>query len=244
MTDSDGGDQSDSDGGDQSDSGDRDGSTAGVPGPHGSRRVVAAGAPRGAAEAAVVALHGRGATAQGVVNLLEPVHRHGVAFLAPDAARSRWFPYAADAPRERNEPHLSSALAVVDAVVTDAVERLGVPRERVVLLGFSQGACLAAEYATRDPGPSPVVVLSGSLLGPDVGAGRDTADDTRRSEETPVLLGVGDDDPHVPVERVRATAEVFRALGADVTERVYDGVGHEVTDDEFAWVDGLLSRLL
>jgi phospholipase/carboxylesterase len=252
--------------GDPSGGGDRDGPTAGVPGPHGGCRVVAAGAPRGAAEAAVVALHGRGATAQGVVNLLEPIHRHGVAFLAPDAARSRWFPYAADAPRERNEPHLSSALAVVDAVVTDAVERLGVPRERVVLLGFSQGACLAAEYATREPGPSPVVALSGSLLGPESDSERDlereaggdtgsdagdddapAADDPAASTpatDAPVFLGVGADDPHVPVARVRATAEVFRALGADVTERVYDGVGHEVTDDEFAWVDGLLSRLL
>ncbi|WP_276259854.1 alpha/beta hydrolase [Haloglomus litoreum] len=227
--------------------GERAGPLAGVAGPHGGRRVVAAGAPRGAAEAAVVALHGRGATAQGIVNLLEPVHRHGVAFLAPDAERSRWLPHAADAPRERNEPHLSSALAVVDAVVADAVDRLGLDRERVVLLGFSQGAGIAAEYAARTPGPSPVVVLSGSLLGPEVDPGRyldADGDGDAPMAGAPVLLTVGAEDPHVPVARVRATGDVFRALGADVTERVHDGVGHEVTDDAFAWVDALLARLV
>jgi phospholipase/carboxylesterase len=228
--------------------GGRTGPLTGVEGPHGGRRVVAVGPPRGAAEAAVVALHGRGATAQGVVNLLEPVHRHGVAFLAPDAERSRWLPYAADAPPERNEPHLSSALAVVDAVIGDAVDRLGLDRERVVLLGFSQGAGVAAEYAARTPGPSPVVVLSGSLLGPEIegdrfGSNGDSQNDGPMAG-APAFLGVGADDPHVPVERVRATGDVFRALGADVTERVYDGVGHEVTDDEFAWVDALLARLV
>jgi len=218
--------------------------TADVPGPHGGRRVVAAGAPRGAAEAAVVALHGRGATAQGIVNLLEPVHRHGVTVLAPDAERSRWLPHAADAPHERNEPHLSSALAVVEAVVADAVDRLGLDREHVVLLGFSQGAGIAAEYAARNPAPSPVVVLSGSLLGPDIDPERYVGDDTADCAGAPVLLGVGADDPYVPVARVRATGDVFRALGADVTERVSEGVGHEVTDDEFAWVDALLARLV
>lgn len=214
--------------------------TADVSGPHGGRPVVAAGAPRGAAEAAVVALHGRGATAQGVLNLLEPVHRHGVTFLAPEAARSRWYPYAVDAPRERHEPHVESALAVVDAVVADAVNRHALDRERVILLGFSQGACIAAEYAARNPGPSPVVVLSGSLLGPEIDPDRYAGD----CDGAPVFLGVGAADPHVPVARVRATGDILRALGADVTERVYDGVGHEVTDDEFAWGDGLLDGLV
>jgi phospholipase/carboxylesterase len=223
---------------------DAEGPTVDVSGPHGGRPVVAAGAPRGGAEAAVVALHGRGATAQGVVNLLEPVHRHGVAFLAPDAERSRWYPYAADAPRERNEPQVGSALAVVDAVVADAVGRLGLGRERVILLGFSQGACIAAEYAARNPAPSPVVVLSGSLLGSDIEADRFGSSDDAPMAGVPAFLGVGDADPHVPAERVRATGDCFRALGADVTERVYDDVGHEVTDDEFAWVDGLLDTLL
>jgi phospholipase/carboxylesterase len=219
--------------------------TAGVAGPHGDRPVVTAGAPRGAAEAVVVALHGRGATAQGVVNLLEPVARHGVTFVAPAAERSRWFPLAAGAPRDRNEPHRSSAVAVVDALVTDAVDRLGVSRDRVVVLGFSQGACVAAEHAVEHPSPGPVVVLSGSLLGPTVDADRHANDHAGAGlDGAPVLCAVGREDPHVPVQRVRATAAVLRALGGDVTERVSDGVGHAVSDDAFAWIGDLLDRLV
>ncbi|ELZ31596.1 phospholipase/carboxylesterase [Halogeometricum pallidum JCM 14848] len=213
-----------------------------VPGPHDPDSFVAAGAPRGAARAAVVALHGRGATAQGIVNLLDPVARHGVAFVAPRADRSRWYPGAADDPLERNEPHLSSALGVVESVLDRVASTVGVPRERTVLLGFSQGACVAAEYAARNPGPSPVVVLSGTLLGPTADADRYAGGE--RFDGTPVFVGCGADDARVDAGRVRDTADVFRSLGADVTERRYDGVGHEVTDDEFEYVDALLAGLV
>lgn len=214
--------------------------TANVAGPHGGQPVVTAGAPRGATEAVVVCLHGRGATAQGIVNLLDPVYRHGVAFVAPQADRSRWYPHAATAPLERNEPHVSSALAIVDAVAEDAIAGFDVPRDRVVLLGFSQGACVVAEYAARHPDRHGVVVLSGTLLGPAVDPDRYGGS----LDGAPVFVGCGADDPHVSVERAGDTADVFRSLDGDVTERIYDGVGHEVTDDEFAYVDGLLARLV
>lgn len=219
--------------------------TAGAPAPHGGRNVVTAGAPRGATEVVVLALHGRGATAQGVVNLLDPVYRHGVTFLAPDADRSRWYPYAATAGRERNEPELGSAVAVVDALVSHAVDALGVPRERVVLLGFSQGATVAAEYALATPRRyGGVVCLSGAAIDPDRAAGGDDPADSGASfDGMPAFLGVGRDDPAVGVERVEATAAALSALGADVTCRVYDDVGHEVTDDEFDAIDELLAAV-
>ncbi|MDS0295208.1 alpha/beta hydrolase [Halogeometricum luteum] len=215
-----------------------------VPGPHDPDSFVAAGAPRGAARAAVVALHGRGATAQGIVNLLDPVYRHGVAFVAPRADRSRWYPGAADDPLERNEPHLSSALGVVETVLDRVASDFGVPRERTVLLGFSQGACVAAEYVARNPGPSPVVLLSGTLLGPSVDAGADRYVGEKSFDGTPVFVGYGAEDARVDAGRVRDTANAFRSLGADVTERRYEGVGHEVTDDEFDYVDALLAELV
>jgi phospholipase/carboxylesterase len=190
---------------------------------------------------AVVLLHGRGATADGVVRLADPLYRHGVAFYAPGADRSRWYPYSFLAPVERNEPHLSSALRRVGAVVERATRTLAA--ERVVVGGFSQGACLAAEFAARHPRRyGGVFVLSGGLVGPDEWL--DRREYRGSLEGTPVFLGCGDADEHVPVERVRRTAEAFRSLDGDVTERVYPGVGHEVTDDEFEFLGALLDDLL
>ncbi|CQH51228.1 alpha/beta hydrolase fold protein [Halobacterium hubeiense] len=210
--------------------------------PHADQPVVTAGAPASVADAVVVLLHGRGATAQGVVNLAEPLYRHGVTFVAPDAARSRWYPYSSFAPVERNEPHVSSALAAVDRVLAD-VHEWDVAIEDVVLFGFSQGAFLASEYAARNPRRyGGVAALSGGLLGETV----DASGYTGSLDGAPVFLGVGDDDPNVPVERVHETREVFEALDGTVTERVYEGVGHEVTDDEFAvvgsWLDGIVGE--
>lgn len=211
-----------------------------LPGPHAGQPVVTAGAPRGAAGAAVVCLHGRGATAQGAINLYEPIARHGVAFVAPQGARSRWFPHAADAPRERNEPHLSSALSALEAVLDRTRSALDLPPEAVVVTGFSQGAAVVAEYAAGTGGRHPSALLSGGLVGPTV----DPASYDGDLDGATALVAGGADDDRVPIERVRATAGVLRALGADVTEREYEGVGHEVTDDEFDWLNDLLADLL
>ena len=209
--------------------------------PHADGPLVTAGAPAGATEVAVVLLHGRGATADGIVRLAEPLYRHGVTFYAPGADRSRWYPYSSLAPVGHNEPHLSSALRRVEAVIERAAATT--PREQVVVGGFSQGACLAAEFAVRHPRRyGGVFVLSGGLVGPAEWLERRTYDGSL--DGTPVFLGCGDADEYVPVERVRRTADVFRSLDADVTERVYDGVGNEVTDDEFDAVGALLDDLL
>jgi phospholipase/carboxylesterase len=214
--------------------------TAGAPPPHGGKPIVASGAPRGATEVVVIALHGRGATAQGVVNLLDPAYRHGVTFLAPDAHHSRWYPHASTAPRERNEPDVSSALAVVDALVAHATSTFGVHHQNVVLTGFSQGATIAAEYALANPRRyGALALLSGAAIDPDA-ASTNVRDSTLAG--TPVLIAAGDDDPHLPAERIHATADALEALGGDVDTQITPGVGHEITDDALEQVEELVEN--
>ncbi len=213
-----------------------------ISGPHAGQPLLTAGAPALAAEAAVVACHGRGATAQGVVNLLEPTYRHGVAFFAPQAERSRWYPNPTTAPRADNEPWLSSSVDAVAAALEAAAD-VGVPRERTLIGGFSQGATVAAEFVRRNPTRyGGVFLLSGTLPG---------SSDERRSasvdgslEGTPVLVGSGADDPHLDAEAVTETVQFFARADAAVDERRYPDTGHEVTDDEFAAIGALLEARL
>lgn len=215
------------------------GRTVGGDGPHADQPILTAGAPRGAADAALVLLHGRGATANGILDLGHELARSGVTLVAPQAARSRWYPYSFVAPREQNQPHLDSALrAVGDAV--EVAKDAGVPQNRIVILGFSQGACLASEWAIHNPDRyGGIVALSGGLVGP-TGT---TWPESGTFDGTPAFFGCDEADPHVSAERVRASAAAYRERGADVTERLYDGVGHTVTDDEVVWVRRLLDDL-
>jgi phospholipase/carboxylesterase len=207
--------------------------------PHRGQPVVTAGRPLAEADAAVVLVHGRGATAESILTLADELGRPEPAYAAPQAAGSTWYPYSFLAPIERNEPYLSSALELLESVLAK-IEAAGIPPERTVLLGFSQGACLALEFAARHAQRfGGVVALSGGLIGPP-GTRRDYAG---AFDGTPVLLGCSDHDPHVPEERVHESAEVFRRMGAGVTERIYPGLGHTVNQDELSWVRDLLGTL-
>ncbi|SDK46312.1 alpha/beta hydrolase [Natronorubrum texcoconense] len=213
-----------------------------VSGPHAGQPLLTAGAPALAAEAAFVVCHGRGATAQGVVNLFEPTYRHGLAVLAPQADRSRWYPRPANAPRAENEPWLSSSVDCVAAALERA-ESIGIPPERTVLGGFSQGACVVAEFVHRNPARyGGLAVLSGTLPG--------SMDDLESIDidgslaGTPILLGYGVDDPHVDPDHVAETVRVFERADATVDERRYLETGHEVTGDEFDAIGGLFERAL
>ena len=207
-------------------------------GPHQDQSLVTAGAPLGVADAAVVLVHGRGGSADGMVALADEFYRHGLALVAPAARHNSWFPNSFLAPREANEPAFSSGLrAVADAVET--VREAGVPRDRVVVLGISQGACLVAEFAARDPRRYGGVVLSsGGLVGPEA------ADYDGDLDGTPVLVGGHEGDPAVPVERVRETAAVFESLGGDVRSRIEPGDDHGITDADLASVGDLVDDLL
>lgn len=205
---------------------------------HQDEPVLSYGEPLAGAQAAMIMLHGRGATAKDILSLAGLFRTPGVTYLAPQAANNTWYPHPFTAPMERNEPWLSSALARVDELVQRVVDA-GVAAEHTCLLGFSQGACLALEYAARHAGQyAGVIGLSGGLIGPD-NTPRNYAGSLAH---TPVFLGCSDADPHIAKARVIETADVFRRLGADVTLRLYPNMGHTVNDDEIQFVRELLQH--
>ncbi|HEX8959357.1 MAG TPA: dienelactone hydrolase family protein [Solirubrobacterales bacterium] len=207
------------------------------PDPHRGQPILAAGTPPDQARAAVVCLHGRGAGAEDILGLAEMLALPDLAYLAPEAAGSIWYPEHFRVPTARNQPWLDSALGVV-GVLLEYLARGGIPAERVALLGFSQGACLALEYAARNPRRYLAVFgLSGGLIGADDELDGHAGD----LAGTPVFLGCSDVDYYIPKERVERTAEVLRGLGADVTTRLYGGMGHTVNEDELDFARGLLS---
>jgi len=207
---------------------------------HEGGRVAAAGAPLDAARAAVVALHGRGATARGIADFLAgELDLDGVALVAPQARHGTWYPQSFLAPFEANQPWLDSALARVGEGVGE-VEAAGVPAERVVLFGFSQGACLASEFAARNPRRyGALVAATGGRIGPP-GTSFAAAGDLAG---TPVHLSAGDPDPHVPWSRVEETAVSLRALGAAVTTVREPGFPHAVHPEAIAFLRERLAAL-
>lgn len=208
-------------------------------GPHQNQPLATAGATPEDAEAAVLLLHGRGATARSMLQFAEEFTDPSVVYLAPQAARNTWYPNSFLAPIEQNEPGLSSGLQAIDDGLAEIADA-GIGSEHTLLLGFSQGGCLTAEFVARNAQRyGGVALLSGGLIGPE-GTSRDYEGSL---SDTPVFLGCSDDDPHVPQERVHESTDVFEDLGGDVTERIYEGMGHTVNEDELRVVTDLLDRL-
>jgi len=190
------------------------------------------------ARIAVILAHGRGDSAAGILGLADEFDAADVLWLAPEASGHTWYPYSFLAPMEQNEPGLSSGLSVIGSIV-DLLNEEGVGPERIVLMGFSQGACLSQEYAARHARRYHAIVgLSGGLIGPP-GTPRNY---TGTFEGTPVFLGCSDVDPHIPLARVQESSQVFRRMEANVDERIYPRMGHTVNADEIAAVSELLNR--
>lgn len=210
--------------------------------PHAAAPVLRAGAAPGDAAVGVVLLHGRGDTARGILGLVEPLRERGapdVTYLAPSAVGNVWYPQRFMESVASNQPYLDSALATVARSVT-ALEDAGVPRERIVVAGFSQGACLALEWVAREGGRfGAAVALSGGLIGASV----DPATYPRRLDGTVAFLGCSDVDGHIPEGRVHASANQLSEQGADVTTRIYPGMPHTVNDDELRWFAERLAHL-
>lgn len=206
--------------------------------PHAGQPVLQDGLRMAGARLVAILLHGRGASAEDILGLAGELRSRDIAYLAPQAAGSTWYPYSFLAPLEQNEPWLGSALRVIEGLV-EHVEQQGIPAERVVLMGFSQGACLATEFAARHARRyAGIVGFSGGLIGPP-GTPRDYAGSF---DGTPAFLGCSDNDPHVPLARVRESGAVLERMGAAVDVRIYPRMGHTINADEIEAVDLLLAR--
>ena len=209
-------------------------------GPHQGQPIRWVGEPIGGARAAMLLVHGRGARAEDILSIADDLAVPGFAYLAPQASENTWYPNRFLAPLDSNEPWLSSALVFMGDVLTQIVST-GIPPERTILLGFSQGACLVLEFAARHAQRyGGVVGLSGALIGPD-----DTSWDYPGSlAGTPVFLGCSDEDVHVPKGRVHAAADVLQRLGGDMTVRLYTHMDHTINQDEIVFVRGIMQALI
>ena len=206
---------------------------------HQGMPVARYGADVAAASAAMIMIHGRGASAEDILYLAHELDAPDVAFLAPQAANATWYPNRFIAPVAANEPWLSSALQVVDDLVGSLVAA-GIAHDKIFLLGFSQGGCLATEYAARNPRRyAGVIGLSSGLIE----NGDQPRAYTGTLDGTPVLLGCSDVDFHIPLARVERTAQIFADLGAAVDTRIYPGMDHTVNQDEIDAVQHLIERI-
>jgi predicted esterase len=202
--------------------------------------IATTGAAPDKAKAAVILLHGRGAAAESMFGLADIFEQPDIAYFAPQAPSGTWYPYSFLAALERNEPYLSNSLAAVGATVSWLEDRNFEPA-RIALLGFSQGGCLALEFAARNARRYGAVIgLSAGLIGPD----KTPRDYAGSLAGTPVFLGCSDVDSHIPAERVRESSRILSDLGGQVVERIYPGMGHEINDDEVDQVRARLSALV
>ncbi|MCC6453805.1 MAG: dienelactone hydrolase family protein [Caldilineaceae bacterium] len=207
--------------------------------PHLDAPIYYAGKPLGQSPNAMIMLHGRGSSADNILSLAAEFQRPGWTYIAPQATNNTWYPYPFLAPIPQNEPYLSSALQLIQSLLLRLAD-VDILPSQTVLLGFSQGACLATEFAARHAQAyGGVIGLSGGLIGPP-GTPRDYPGEFM---DTPVFLGCSDRDAHIPLERVHESAAVFETMGASVLTRIYPGMAHTINADELTHVTAILDRV-
>lgn len=209
--------------------------------PHAGEEIATAGAPPQVAEAVVILLHGRGGSPAGILRLVDEVYHRGVQYVAPAAAGRVWYPGGFSEPvTDRRAAYLDSALGRVEAAL-DVAREVGVTPDGVVLAGFSQGAAVALEYATRHPQRyGGLAALAGGLLGPPDSLGpRDG-----NLAQTPAFCGVGGDDPTISIPHLEATAGVLREMNAETTVETYPELGHAISDGEIAALNRLIGDVI
>ncbi len=208
-------------------------------GPHQNQPVVTGGAKIDDAKMSIILIHGRGASAQSMMMFADEFVGDHIHYRAIQAKRHTWYPRSFMAPKEMNQPGINSGLQAIYDQISELNEG-GIPTEKIILLGFSQGACLTTEFAARHPQRfGGIVGFSGGLIGEEV----DPENYQGSLEQTPVFLGCSDRDPHIPQERVDLTEEVFEKLGANVTKKIYVGMAHTVNKDEIEYAQNIINNI-
>jgi predicted esterase len=207
--------------------------------PHYGQPVLTTGASLANATSAMIMIHGRGGTADDILALSNHFTAPDVAYFAPQARNFTWYPHRFIAPRASNEPFLSSALKIIADLVMH-ITQSGILPQKIMFIGFSQGACLSSEFVARHPQRyGALFVLSGGLIGAD----GELTGYTGSLNKMPVFLGCSDIDDHIPVERVHQSADIFTALGANVTKRIYPNMGHTIIQDEIDFIKQVMNNL-
>jgi len=203
-----------------------------------TKQIIRTGKQTGEATKALVMLHGRGGSAEDILSLANYLPVNDFALFAPQATNNTWYPYSFLVDPKENEPWLSGALTVLKEVVAD-VQATGITTDNIYFLGFSQGACLTLEFVTRNATRyGGVVAFTGGLIGDKIYDQNYTGD----FAGTPVFIGTSDPDPHVPVERVHASAEILSSMHAQVTKKIYKNMGHTISQEEINEVNALIFK--
>ncbi len=205
---------------------------------HNVKNSIWAGVPLAEAKRVLIMTHGRGASAQSILSLAAELDVDDFALVAPQATGHTWYPYSFLAPEAQNEPGLSSGLAVLKQLV-DTAKEAGFKSEQIYLLGFSQGACLTAEFVAQNAQPfGGVFILSGGVIGDSIKTERYKGD----FGGAPIFLGCSDIDSHVPKHRVNDSTEVFKNLGANTVEKIYPNAPHSIFQDEINHINHILNQ--
>ncbi len=192
------------------------------------KKIIAAGKSLEETSNALIMVHGRGATAQDILSLADYLEVKDYALIAPQATNNTWYPFSFLAPPQQNEPWLSSALALLNEIVTD-LNNENITTNHIYFVGFSQGACLTLEFVTRNAKKyGGVVAFTGGLIGDEIYPENYKGD----FENTPVFIGSSNPDPHIPVQRVKASTDILQSMHANVTTKIYDNMGHTINEDE------------
>jgi phospholipase/carboxylesterase len=203
-----------------------------------SKKIITAGKKTTEAKKALIMIHGRGGSAEDILTLSNYLEVKDYALIAPQATGGTWYPYSFLMPPAQNEPSLSSALSVLKEVVADVVAD-GISHENIYFLGFSQGACLTLEFAARNADKyGGVVAFTGGLIGDKIYPESYTG----HFGNTPVFIGTSNPDPHVPVERVKASEKLLKEMGADIKVNIYNNMGHTISQDEINLANELVFR--